>query len=293
MNLYKKIFSPKQSWEQHSFTNIVASGERIVVFCSDDSNQTSLVLSHILSWKDHFKQISVILPNNDYAFFKRIDEDETTTYFNITNDIKPFHNSVIFNFSSLKKIRKVLNHCKSSTILDINNPANLQFLPTPTDPVFLLKKFADFFDFAWERHQFNIEISNSELVVARHQFIKNRFKNFVLDLSSNISAKKIEKIVHIIKHEFSANVYFTSKAIHDKDFINIEEIHIVNLFELFALAKVSDLLITDRLEITGAFADLGIDQIFLGSNIDNRQIKCVEKNNIGNLGNIIQNIINK
>ncbi|MBT3756140.1 MAG: hypothetical protein HOG24_07680 [Candidatus Cloacimonetes bacterium] len=293
MNLFKKIFSPKQSWGQHSFTNIVASGERIVVFCSDDSNQTSLVLSHILSWKDHFKQISVILPNNDYAFFKRIDEDETTTYFNITNDIKPFHNSVIFNFSSLKKIRKVLNHCKSSTILDINNPANLQFLPTPTDPVFLLKKFADFFDFAWERHQFNIEISNSELVVARHQFIKNRFKNFVLDLSSNISAKKIEKIVHIIKHEFSANVYFTSKAIHDKDFINIEEIHIVNLFELFALAKVSDLLITDRLEIAGAFADLDIDQVFLGSNIDNRQIKCVEKNNIANLGNIIQNIINK
>ena len=293
MNLFKKIFSPKQSWGQHSFTNIVASGERIVVFCSDDSNQTSLVLSHILSWKDHFKQISVILPNNDYAFFKRIDEDETTTYFNITNDIKPFHNSVIFNFSSLKKIRKVLNHCKSSTILDINIPANLQFLPTPTDPVFLLKKFADFFDFAWERHQFDIEISNSELVVAKHQFIKNRFKNFVLDLSSNISAKKIEKIVHIIKHEFSANVYFTSKAIHDKDFINIEEIHIVNLFELFALAKVSDLLITDRLEIAGAFADLDIDQVFLGSNIDNRQIKCVEKNNIGNLGNIIQNIINK
>ncbi|MBT4332514.1 MAG: hypothetical protein HOD64_04485, partial [Candidatus Cloacimonetes bacterium] len=100
-------------------------------------------------------------------------------------------------------------------------------------------------------------------------------------------------IVHIIKHEFSANVYFTSKAIHDKDFINIEEIHIVNLFELFALAKVSDLLITDRLEIAGAFADLDIDQVFLGSNIDNRQIKCVEKNNIANLGNIIQNIINK
>ncbi len=293
MNLFKKLFSRKPSWEQHSFTNIVASGERIVVFCSDDSNQTSLVLSHILSWKDHFKQISVILPNNDYAFFKKIDVDETTTYFNITNDIKPFHNSVIFNFSSLKKIRRILNHCKSSTILDISNPANLQFLPTPTDPVFLLKKFADFFDFSWGKHQYDIEISNSELVVAQHQFIKNRFKNFILDFSSNISAKKIEKIVHLIKHEFSANVYFTSKAIHDKDFINIEEIHVVNLFELFTLAKVSDLLITDRTEIAGAFADLDINQIFLGSKFDNRQIKCVEKNNIAKLGNIIHNIINK
>ena len=134
MKLLKKIFNSKLSWEQHSFTNIVSSGERIVIFCSEDSNQTSSILAHILSWKHHFKQISIILPNYDYSFFKRIDKDETTTYFNINNDIKPFNNAVIFNFSSLKKIRKVLNHCKSSTILDINNPANLQFLPAPTDP---------------------------------------------------------------------------------------------------------------------------------------------------------------
>ncbi|MDP8204609.1 MAG: hypothetical protein P9L95_08780 [Candidatus Tenebribacter mawsonii] len=293
MNILKKIFSRRSSWGQHSFTKIVASGERIVVFCSENSNQTSLVLSHILNWKDHFKQISIILPNNDYSFFKRTDVDETITYFNITNDIKPFNNSVIFNFSSLKKIRKILNHCKNSTILDINNPANLQFLPAPTDPIFLLKKFADFFNFSWKRYPYNIDISNSELVVAQHQFIKNRFKNFILDFSSNISAKKIEKIVQLIKHEFSANVYFTGKRINDKDFINIEEIHVVNLFELYTLAKVSDLLITDRTEIAGAFADLGVSQIFLGSKFDDRQIQIIEKDNVANLSNKIKSVINK
>ncbi len=293
MKLLKRLFSRKLSWEQHSFTNIVASGERIVIFCPADSNQTFLILSHILSWKNHFKQISIILPDYDYAFFKRIDKDETTTYFNINNDVKPFNNAVIFNFSSLKKIRKVLNYCKSSTILDINNPANLQFLPTPTDPIFLLKKFADFFDFKWERYQLGIEISKSELMVAKHQFIKNRFKNFILDFSNDLSTKKIENIVHIIKKEFSANVYFTNKRIHDKDFINIEEIHIANLFELYSLAKVSDLLITDRSEIAGALADLVENQIHLGTYFGNGSLKCIEQNKIMNLKNIIHDILNK
>ena len=293
MKLLKRIFNRKLSWEQHSFTNIVATGERIVIFCPEDSNQTSSVLSHILSWKHHFKQISIILPDYDYAFFKRIDKDETTTYFNINNDIKPFNNAVIFNFSSLKKIRKVLNYCKSSTILDINNPANLQFLPTPTDPVFLLKKFADFFDFSWKRYQFDIEIPKSELMVAKHQFIKNRFRNFILDFSNDISAKMIEKIVHIIKQEFSTNVYFTGKRIHDKEFINIEEIHVANLLELYSLAKVSDLLITDRLEIAGTFADLEVDQIFLGTNSGDRSLKCIDQNNIFELKNIIHDMLDK
>ncbi|MEA2096051.1 MAG: hypothetical protein U9P73_05090 [Candidatus Cloacimonadota bacterium] len=293
MKLLKRIFNRKLSWEQHSFTNIVATGERVVIFCPDDSNQTSSILSHILSWKHHFKQISIILPDYDYAFFKRIDQDESTTYFNINNDIKPFNNAVIFNFSSLRKIRKVLNHCKSSTILDINNPANLQFLPTPTDPVYLLKKFADFFDFSWESYQFDIEILKSELMVAKHQFIKNRFRNFILDFSNDVSVKMIERIVHIIKQEFSANVYFTGKRIHDKEFINIEEIHIANLLELYSLIKVGDLLITDRLEIAGTLADLGVDQIFLGTSSSDRSLKCVDQNNIIEMKNVIQDILNK
>ena len=293
MKSLMNIFNRKLKWKQHSFTNIVASGERIVVFCPEDSYKTSILLSHILSWKDHFKQISIILPDYDHTFFKRIHQDETTTYFNINTDVKPFNNAVIFNFNSVKKIRKVLDHCKNSTILDINNPANLQFIPTPNDPVDLLKKFADFFDFSWERYQFNIEISKSELMVARHQLIKNRFKNFILDFSNDISAKMIEKIVQLLKNEFSANIYFTSKRIHDKDFINIEEIQIANLLELYSLAKVSNMLITDRMEIAGAFADIDVDQIFVGTNFGSSLLKCVEQNNITEIKNIIQDILNK
>ena len=293
MKSFMNIFKHKSSWEQHSFTDIVASGEKIVIFCPEDSYKTYMILSHILSWKDHFKQITIILPDYEYTFFKKIYQDEKTKYFNIDDDIKPFNNSVIFNLSSMKKNRKILDHCKNSSILDINNPANLQFIPAPKDSLILLKKFAYFFDFSWERYQFNIEISKSELLFAHSQFIKNRFKNFILDFSNNLSVKKIEKIVQTIKHEFSANIYFTGKRIHNKDFINIEERQVANLLDLYKLSKVSDLFITDKTEIAGVFADLDIDQIFLGSNFNTIPLKCIEQKNIFEIKNIIQDILDK
>ena len=130
-------------------------------------------------------------------------------------------------------------------------------------------------------------------MAAKHQFINNRFKNFILDFSNEISAKKIEKIVHAIKHDFSANVYFTGKKINNKDFINIEEIQVANLLELYSLANVSDFFITDRPEIAEVFAGLDVDQIFLGKSLDNKSLKCVEQDNVVDMINIIKNILNK
>ncbi len=74
---------------------------------------------------------------------------------------------------------------------------------------------------------------------------------------------------------------------------NIEEIQVANLLELYCLVKVSDLFITDRIEIAGAFAGLGIDQILLGAKVDDKSTKCVDKNNIFEMKNVIQDILNK
>ena len=199
----------------------------------------------------------------------------------------------MLNFSSDKKILDVLDHCKNSTILDVNNSANMQFIPPPTDPLILLKKFANIFNFSWERYQFKVEVSKSELMAAKHQFINNRFKNFILDFSNDISTKKIEKIVHTLKHDFSANIYFTGKRINNKDFINIEEIQVANLLELYSLAKVCDFFITDRSEIAEVFAGLDVDQIFFGKSLNNRSLKCIEQDNVTEMINVINNILNK
>lgn len=293
MKSIKNLFIRKLSWEQHSFTDIVASGEQLMIFCPEDSFKTYILLSYILSWKDHFKKIVIVLTDYNYTFFKEIDQDEITKYFNINNIIKPYNNSVIFNFNYNKITHKILDLCKNSTIMDINNQANLQFIPTPKDPIALLRKFADFFDFSWKSSQFKIAISKSELALVHDRFIRNRFKNFILDFSNSISTKKIEEIVQTIKHEFSANIYFTGKRIHDKDFINIEEIQAESLLGLYKLAKVSDLFITDKIEVAGVFADLNVNQIFIGSKLSNSSLICVEQKNIFEMKNIIQDILNK
>lgn len=285
------FFNKKPTWQQQSFTDIVAEGERVVIFCSESSYHTAVILSYVLSWRERFKQISIILPEYDYQFFSKMNLGESTTYFNLMNDLKPFRNSVIFNFSSLKKVSKLLTRCKNSTIIGIEDPSNLQFFPAPTEPVYLLKKFAAFFDFPWVLNKLSIDVSRSKLVAAKHQFIHNKFKNFILDFDSDISARVISKIVQIVKHDFSANIYFTGKRVPDKDFINIEDIKISNLLELFDLAEVCDLLITNRLKVAGAFADLDVKQIYFGSNEEIKQLKHYENADLNNLNNKINNIL--
>ena len=293
MSLFKNIFSRKLAWEQQSFTGIVAKGESIVVFCPENSYQTTIILSHILNWKEHFTNISIILPAYDYPFFNRVSVDAEICYLNLNDIVKPFKNAVIFNFNSNKKIYKILKHCNNSTILDINNSANMQFIPAPQDPVLLLKKFADFFDFSWELVNYDLDVSKSELMVAYHQLIKNRFKNFVLHFSNEISTKMIETIIQTVKHEFAANIYFTGKNITSKDFINIEIIQVTNLLELFNLAKNSDILITDKIEIAGTFVDIGITQVFLGKNFGNSTLKCIEQKDISALKSVIKDALEK
>ncbi|MCF7859421.1 MAG: hypothetical protein K9N07_08915 [Candidatus Cloacimonetes bacterium] len=287
MRSINKIFNNKSSWQQNSFTDIINSGEQLVVFCSENVYHTSAVLSHILTWRDHFKQIALILPEFEYSFFKRLEKKESIVCFSNRSEIKPFKNSVIFNFSSERKARKIVDKCLRSSILDINNPANLQFIPTPADPVMMLKEFADFFDFSWGTYQYEIDTSNSELMVARHQFIKNRFKNFILDFSKSFPTNKIEKIVHKLKQDFSANIYFTNKKITDKSLINIEEIKIADLLELYNLAKVSDILITDKQTIAGTFSKLGIKQVYLGLDFGCENLQFTAPDNLVHLSKII------
>jgi hypothetical protein len=103
----------------------------------------------------------------------------------------------------------------------------------------------------------------------------------------------IETIIQTVKHEFAANIYFTGKNITSKDFINIEIIQVTNLLELFNLAKNSDILITDKIEIAGTFVDIGITQVFLGKNFGNSTLKCIEQKDISALKSVIKDALEK
>lgn len=104
--------------------------------------------------------------------------------------------------------------------------------------------------------------------------MQNRFPNFVLEISDNYSARSLEGLIKMYKQNFSANLYLSDKIINTKDLINIAPIERKDLYELYLLAKSSDLFITDKANIAELFAVLGDTVILLGDKRSEKNVKC-------------------
>ncbi|MCK4653817.1 MAG: hypothetical protein KAU01_05185 [Candidatus Cloacimonetes bacterium] len=292
----KKIISKirgTKPYQQQNFTRVMTDRKRLVIFFSENPAHTFDVLSFIINWTKLFKEFVCIIPAFSYTFFKRITLFENMKYLNLSSNLNPFPESIIFNFSKEKHISKLLKQCKNSTIIDINNPSNIQFVPTPDDPVTLFENFAGFFNFPLNKADIKIELSPSESNITKHRFIQNRFHNFVLDINQPGSGKRNENLIAALKQNFFANIYLTGRKINKKNFINIINFEIENLYEMYSLAKESDLFLSDNLALVGIFAKLGVNLIYLGEKVRTEDYKCIEPQNVFELKNVIPEVMKK
>lgn len=290
--IISKIKGTKQ-YQQQNFTQMMTDRERLVIFFSENPTYTFDTLSYIINWSKLFKEFVCIIPDFSYTFFKRITPFKNLKYLNLSSDLDPFPESVIFNFSREKYVSKLLKQCKDSTIIDMDNPSNLQFVPTPDNPVTMLENFARFFNFPLDKANIKIELSPSESNIAKHRFIQNRFHNFVLDINQPGLRKQNENLVTTLKQNFFANLYLTGRKINKKNFINIFDIEIENLYEIYSLAKESDLFLSDNLALVGMFAKLGVNLIYLGEKVGTGDYNCIKPQNVFELKNIIPEVMKK
>ena len=280
-------------YQQQNFTQMMTDRERLVMFFSENPAHTFDVLSYIINWSELFREFICIIPDFSYTFFKRVTTFKNIKCINISSDLNPFPESIIFNFSKEKHISKLLKQCKNSTIIDINNPSNLQFVPTPDDPVTLFENFAGFFNFLLKKADIKIELSPSESNITKHRFIQNRFHNFILDINQPGSGKQNENLVVALKQNFFANIYLTGRKINTKNFINIVNFEIENLYEMYSLAKESDLFLSDNLARVGMFDKLGVNLIYLGEKVGTKDYQCIGPQNVFELKNVIPEVMKK
>ena len=239
--LMKEFFTTftkkNKHYGQQNFTRLLTERERIIIFFSANSAQTFEIFSYLVGWKRLFKEIICIIPDFSFLFFKRLNLPLNFTIINQKTDLKPFNNSVIFNFYSNKQIIRNLRLSQNSAIIDIENPANLQFYPIPDSPVALFIHFARFFNFPIQKSKLKLELTIAEENIVTHRFIQNRFPNYILDINQSNTLKMNESVVATLKQNFSANIYLTGRTINKKNFINIEDIEYENFFDLFILAR--------------------------------------------------------
>lgn len=278
---------------QQNFTRLLTERERIIIYFSANSEHTFEIFSYLIGWKGLFQEIICIIPDFSFLFFKRLKLPVNFTIINQNTDLKPFNDSVIFNFYCNKQVTRNLKLSQNSAIIDIENPANLQFFPIPDSPVSLFTHFARFFNFPVQKSKLKLELTIAEENIVTHRFIQNRFPNYILDMNKSNTQKVNEGMVTSLKQNFSANIYLTGRTLNKKNFINIEDIEYENLFDLFILVRKCDLFLTDNHELAKIFSQLDVKMIFLNNNEVIKGIVNVDPSETEKLKNAISTILKK
>lgn len=291
--LFASLKKKNNPQKQQNFTRLMTERESIIIYFSANSEHTFEIFSYLVGWKKLFREIICIIPEFSFIFFKRLNLPENFTIINQKTDLKPFNNSVIFNFSHNKQATRNLKLSQNSAIIDIENPSNLQLLPIPDSPVSLFTNFARFFNFPVQKSLLEIELTIAEENIATHRFIQNRFPNYILDINKANTQKVNEGVVITLKQNFSANIYLTGRTIHKKNFINIEDIEYENLFDLFILARECDLFITDNTDWAKIFSQLDVKMICLDINEVIKGVKSIDPVDVFELKNSISSILKK
>ncbi len=282
----------KNDHKPHNFTQILSEPKKMVIFFSNNPVDSFEIISYIPNWKKLFREYFLVFPEYEFSFFKRFQILENINFLRY-DDLPPFNDCVILNLCEDKNHVKHLKQSRRSTIIGLNGTSNLKFIPTPSEPVQIIRSFAEFFNFPLKKTKLELELTPSESSITKQRFIQNRFNNFVLDLNGSTSTKMIEKLVIGIKRNFSANIYLTGKSINKKDYLNIVDVKVENLFDLFALAKKSNLFFSDNYRIARLFSLLNVDIIFLGekNRIDNTD--SIYPDNIYEWKDLVTKVITK
>jgi hypothetical protein len=280
------IFSPKKT-HLHDFSDIMRSRQNLVVFLPEDDFEAARITIEILKWSDNFK--SSVFFCSDFALpFYRKYFSKANLVFQVFESNNSFINkAVIINFLRSKKIFKFLKKCNGSTVIDIENRFNLQFLPKVTDNIQMLKRFSDFFKIEETKTGSKFLPGTDEISITKQKFPPNKFPNFVLDIDDAFSSRQLERLVRNLKLRFSANIIFTGKAIDSGEMINLKFIKVNDLTELILLAISADILITSKPALARFSSELEIFTFCLGVEQENLFLKCFQPDNYLEMQNLI------
>jgi len=282
--IFKNLFEVKFEAEQLNFTEIISKKERLIVFFPQESNRIYHIFSYINSWKDAFKKNIFFLPEFSFPFFQKIALNSDHDFKQMENKISDCDNSIILNLSESENVKKILSNCKNAIIADIGNFANLQFIPKPEHAEELIIEFTDVFKLPKRRTKINFQSFENEFDKTKDTFFYNKFPNFILDLHNQKNSKMTENLIKKLKLYFSANIYLTGIPFKKDIYPNVKNVKLKDLLEIYCLAKVCNIFISDNIELVDLFSNLHVRQVLISKG---KPLKKVKSQNLSEFQNIL------
>ena len=294
--ILRNPFRSSNEFRQMNISQLMQQREELKVILPENPAESFVLLSHLVSVFADFRKSIILLPKFQITFFEKLFPQENVVFRVLSSRIPAYENQIILNFNRNKIAKKIISRSEHSLIGDIDNFANIHFLPPPQNPLSLLQEFAAFFRLELISQTPEMKLLNDEFPLEKAKFLRNKFPHFVLHLTKMKADKKLEILVKKLKFYFSANVYFTANSLKNHDFPNLQNLAVANLFELYQIAKSSDIFLTDNKDLSRLFSHFEVRQIFLGSDAAKSNFRTVRFNgedNILELVNMIQEISGK
>ncbi|RLC51875.1 MAG: hypothetical protein DRI23_04110 [Candidatus Cloacimonadota bacterium] len=293
MKFIRNVFSRRSVPEPHNFSQLISGRERLIVFLPDDVLDSYQILCHLVVWKDLFKEMLIFVPQYSHTFFSRFNIGSNVKYVVFSFEKAPLIGSSILNFSLEKSIEKYLKNCKGSTIVDSSNKSNLQFIPYPKSALEILEKFAGFSNLPFQETHISFELTKAEHFTNKQKYFHNRFPDFVLNISSNVSSKKLDNLISNLKLSFSANIYLTHRSIKNSNFPNLESIELETLLQLYQYAISCNLFLTTDASLAGLLQSLNKTCLHLGTGFNSDNVKSVKINDFELMQGIVPQLMKK
>ncbi|MBN1326846.1 MAG: hypothetical protein JW996_02740 [Candidatus Cloacimonetes bacterium] len=279
-NLIERYFTQKSSLKKIEFTRLLSQRRLLQVIFTDSVYTNYQLLQKIASWKDMFSKFRFFFTDFDYSFFSRLTSFTDLETHRFSDTLKSSTESIIVNFSDHPGIRKHLNRCRNSLILDIDNSGNFQFHPQDSTPLKILENFAGFAQLPYQNGILNFKFLDKDAKEARFNFFQNKFLNIILDIHNPGIFKSLENLIVSLKQNFPANIYITGRQLKKNWFINTRNLETGNMLDLFFLSRESDILLCDQQDRVKVFSNFDINQIFLSKTERMTGIESVDPGNI-------------
>lgn len=291
MNFIKKLFGLFVKQRKLNFTKILDDPGNLTVFLPALADLTYEVVARIVSWENIFAKLIFIVPENEFTFFSNLKCYPNVIFINSATEFTLTKSSVLINFDPKQKLHKYIKRNHDTIIIDINSNSNLQFIPNPTSPLTYISKFSEYFDIPVKRYSLMIEPDKRFNNVKQNTLIKNRFSNFIIDVSKSISKKQINVLTAELKQHFSANIYFLDKEPGKNDFINIKKLEAEHLFDEYQYSCLVDLHITDDANKAKLFTEQNSKILYIGEQHRLKNVKTASLNNVSELKNTVKEML--
>lgn len=160
MGFLSRILGKNKKQKPHNFSKIMRNRDRLVIFLPKDNYESYNIVTNVVGMQTEFEEVIFFIEQFAYTFFSKLKLNNKYK-FRIFDKEQPIINeAVMMNFTEERTIQSFLKRCIDSTIIDINNEANMQFVPAAENSLELFERFCEFYNLKIAKKELILPISN-------------------------------------------------------------------------------------------------------------------------------------